>query len=112
MDDLVQSTAFMPPIGDSMDSCHVFLFGDQTVSFEQDLQSLLHVKDNNALRSFFDKVGFSLRRELTNLPAVQQEWFPRFTTVIDLVSKLEETEGRPVLKFALLCLCEIAQFIR
>jgi naphtho-gamma-pyrone polyketide synthase len=111
MDDLIQSTPFMPPTAKDMATAHVFVFGDQTVPFEQDLRRLLHVKDNDILRSLFDRVGFALRNELTSLPAIQQDWFPRFTTVIDLVSKLDETAASPVLKFTLLCLCEIGQFI-
>ena len=112
MDDLVQSTRFMPPIADTMQSCQVFLFGDLTTPFEEDLRQLLHVKGNETLRSFFDRVGFAFREELGKLPASQQDLFPRFTTVVDLLSKLGETEGAPALKFALLCLCQIGHFIR
>lgn len=113
MDDLIQSTAFMPPIASTMQSsCELFLFGDLTVSFEEDLRQLLHVKDNAILRSFFEKVGYAYRSEFAKLPAEQQAWFPRFTTVVDLLSKLGETEGTPALSFSLFCLCEIAQFIR
>lgn len=111
MGELIQSTPFMPPTADTMESCRIFLFGDQTISFEGSLHQLFHVKDNDTLRSFLDKVGFALRKEFGNLPAGLQEWFPHFTTLIDLVSRLGETEGTPALKFALLCLCEIGQFI-
>lgn len=111
MDDLAQSTSIMTQVTKEMATCHVFIFGDQTLPFELDLHRLLHVKGNETLQSFFDRVGFALRNELASLPANQQDWFPRFTTVIDLVSKIEETTGSPVLKFALLCLCEIGQFI-
>ncbi len=112
MDDLVQSSPFMPPIAEEMQSCRIFLFGDLTISFEGDLRQLLHVKGNGTLRSFFDQVGFAFREEFGKLPASQQDWFPRFTTIIDLLSKLGETEGTPALKFALLSVCQIGQFIR
>jgi Starter unit:ACP transacylase in aflatoxin biosynthesis len=113
MDDLVQSTAFTPLIlGTMQSSCQIFLFGDLTVSFEEDLRQLLHVKDNAILHSFFEQASFAFRAECAKLPAHQQAWFPRFTTIIDLLSKLGETEGTPALRFALLCLCEIGQFLR
>jgi naphtho-gamma-pyrone polyketide synthase len=95
-----------------MESSQILLFGDLTVSFEEDLRQLLHVRGNETLRSFLNQAGFILRQELGKLPASQQDLFPRFTNIVDLVSKLGETEGTPVLKFTLLCLYEIGQFIR
>jgi naphtho-gamma-pyrone polyketide synthase len=112
MDDLIQSTAFMPPIAGLMASSQILLFGDLTISFEEDLRQLLHVRGNENLQSFLNQAGFTLRQEFGKLPASQQDLFPRFTNLVDLVSKLGETEGTPVLKFALLSLYEIGQFIR
>jgi naphtho-gamma-pyrone polyketide synthase len=112
MDHLGQPPLSIPPIADSTQSCQVFLFGDLTTPFENDLRQLLHVKGNETLRSFFDQVGFAFRQEFAKLPAPQQNLFPRFTTLVDLISKVGETEGTPALKFALLCLCEIGRFIR
>lgn len=113
MGDLVQSTPFMPPIlWATQSSCQLFLFGDLTISFEQELRRLLHVKDNATLHSFFEQVSAAFRTEIGKLPARQQALFPRFTTIVDLLAKLGETEGTPALSFALLCLCEIGQFIR
>ncbi|KAL2012344.1 hypothetical protein VTN00DRAFT_5062 [Thermoascus crustaceus] len=112
MDNLVQSTPFMPPVAATMQSHQIFVFGDLARPFEEDLRQLLHVKGNENLRSFFEQFGFSFREECGKLPASQQDWFPRFTTLIDLLSKLGETEGTPVLRFTLFCVCEIGQFIR
>ena len=95
-----------------MKSCQIFLFGDLTVSFEEDLRQLLHVKSNGNLSSFFDQVCFAFREEFGKLASRQQYLLPRFTTLIDLLFKLEESEGAPALKFALLCLYQIGQFIR
>jgi hypothetical protein len=95
-----------------MTSCQVFLFGDLAIHFEDELRHILHVKGNESLHSFFDQVGFALREEFGNLPKSQQDLFPRFTTLVDLLSKLGETEGTPVLRFCLLSICEIGQFIR
>ncbi|PYH29218.1 type I polyketide synthase [Aspergillus neoniger CBS 115656] len=90
----------------------VFIFGDQTVAFESTLHSLLHVKDNAVLTDFFDRVGYQLRRYVGNLPLHQQEWFPYFTTLIDLLAQHENCHAAPALKLPLLCATELGQFIR
>lgn len=95
-----------------MEPCQVFLFGDLTVPFEEDLRQLLHIKSNGSLSSFFDQVGFAFREELGKLASVQQQLLPRFTTLVDLLFRLKDSEGAPALKFALLCLYQIGQFIR
>ncbi|KFY41333.1 hypothetical protein V494_03051 [Pseudogymnoascus sp. VKM F-4513 (FW-928)] len=93
-------------------SCQVLLFGDLASHFEDELCQLVHVRGNEMLRSFFDQVSHALRQEFGDLPSSQQDLFPRFTTLVDLVSKLAETDGTPVLRFTLLPVCEIGQFIR
>ena len=95
-----------------MDSCQLFLFGDLTISFEEDLRQLLHVKSNGILSSFFDQVGFALREESGKLPARQQNLLPQFTTLIDLLPRLKDFQGAPALRFALLSAFQIGQFIR
>jgi hypothetical protein len=90
----------------------LLLFGDLSlIQFEEQFRRILHVKTNAFLTSFLDRVNYALRRLVENLPLEQQVLFPRFTTLIDLVSKLGETEGTPVLRFFLLSVHEIAQFI-
>ncbi|KHN94891.1 polyketide synthase [Metarhizium album ARSEF 1941] len=90
----------------------VLLFGDLSTSgFEEELRRLLHIKTDPLLSCFLEQVGLSLRRLIGNLPLRQQDLFPRFTTLIDLVSWLESTQGAPVLRFFTLCVYEIAQFI-
>jgi len=92
--------------------CQVLLFGDLSLMhFEDQLRRLLHVKTNPLLTSFFDRVNYSLRRLLEILPAEQQNLFPRFTTLVDLLSKLGETDGTSVLGFFLLSVHEVAQSI-
>ena len=95
-----------------MEFCQVFLFGDLTVPFEEDLRQLLHIKGNGSLSSFLDQAGFALREEFGHLASRQQELLPRFTTLIDLLFKLNESAGAPALRSALLCLYQIGQFIR
>ncbi|KAL6716883.1 hypothetical protein ACLMJK_004795 [Lecanora helva] len=95
-----------------MEPCQVFLFGDLTKPFEEDLRQLLHVRGNGALSSFLDQVGFALREEIGKLSSRQQELFPRFTTLVDLLSSLKTLKGIPALRFSLVCLYQIGQFIR
>ncbi|KAK3681664.1 polyketide synthase [Podospora appendiculata] len=90
----------------------VLVFGDLSSSgVEDDLRKLLHIKTNPLLVSFFEQVGFVLRRTIGGLPSEQQDWFPRFTTLIDLVARLGETAATPVLRFFVLSVYEVAQFI-
>ncbi|KAL9085529.1 MAG: hypothetical protein Q9165_007574 [Trypethelium subeluteriae] len=90
----------------------ILLFGDLSlIQFEEPLRRLLHVKTNALLTSFFDRVNYSLRRLIETLPIKQQNLFPHFTTLIDLLSRLGETQGTAVLRFCLLSVHEVAQFI-
>ncbi|KAL4912427.1 ketoacyl-synt-domain-containing protein [Aspergillus aurantiobrunneus] len=90
---------------------YMLLFGDQTTAFEPVLHTLVHVKSHGTLTDFFDRVCFYLRRYVGSLPSHQQDWFPYFTTMIDLFAQHESMYGAPALKFTLLCVTELAQFI-
>ena len=52
-----------------------------------------------------------MRRLLEVLPEEEQDLFPRFTTLIDLIHRLGETEGTSALGFFLLSVHEVAQCI-
>ncbi|KAJ0114474.1 hypothetical protein J7T55_004717 [Diaporthe amygdali] len=98
--------------GESHGRYQLILLGDLTTNgFYGDLRFLLHVKTDALLVSFFERTGFALRRLIGALPALQQNLFPRFTTLIDLVAKVGETEGTPILRFFLLSVHQVAQFI-
>ena len=90
----------------------VFVFGDQTSAFESDLRSLLHIKDNESLRSFFEKANYALRVEIARLPISQQELFPRFTCVLDLLQHYRASGGNPALGLSLLTLNHLGRFIK
>ena len=90
----------------------VFLFGDQTSAFETDLRQLLHVKGNEILTSFLSKANLALRFEIAKLPPSQQEVFPRFTTLIDLLNGFRDYRSHPALELGLLCLNQLARFIK
>ncbi|KAL3473670.1 hypothetical protein BJX99DRAFT_261073 [Aspergillus californicus] len=92
-------------------AAQVLLFGDQTTAFEPSLHTLLYVKGHGTLTDFFDRACFHLKRYIGSLPSHQQDWFPYFTTLIDLFAQHESMYGEPALKFTLLCITELAQFI-
>ncbi|PVH92616.1 hypothetical protein DM02DRAFT_677379 [Periconia macrospinosa] len=110
MGPVVSSAPFMPPI-DAIERCSIYLFGDLTGPFEDDLRQLLHYKSNALLQSFFDQVNFAYRQEFAALPTEQQEWLPRFTDTVDLLSNLDGTTGAPALRFSLLCVYQLGRFI-
>ncbi|GAB1317688.1 hypothetical protein MFIFM68171_07898 [Madurella fahalii] len=107
------ASSAMPTAPDStVRQYQVLPFGDLSSSgFEEEPQSLLHVKTNPLLTPFFTRVALRLRRLIGGLSYQQQDLFPHFTTLIDLLSRLEETKGTPILRFFALNVYEIALFI-
>lgn len=90
----------------------LIVFGDLATSFEEDLRHLLHIGEDEVVQSFLNRAAYALRRDLADKPAAIQTLFPRFTSIIDILSKLGETEGSPVLRFFLITVCQISQFIQ
>jgi naphtho-gamma-pyrone polyketide synthase len=111
MEPVVSSAPFMPPIK-AMERGQIFLFGDLTGPFEDDLRQLLHCKSNTLLQSFFDQVNLAYRQEFALLPAELQQWLPRFTDLVDLVSNFGKSVGAQALKFGLLCVYQLGRFIQ
>ena len=103
---------FVPEAEGFPRQCQVLLYGDSSlVHFEDQLRRLLHVKTNPLLACFFDRVNYALRTQLEILPTEQQNLFPRFATLIDLLARLGETDGTSVLRFFSLSVHEVAQSI-
>lgn len=91
----------------------VFIFGDQTNASDADLRQLLHVNENSVLRSFFERVNYALRVEIARLPAIQQDWFPRYTTLLELLTARRRGSGNnPALGLALLCINQLGHFVK
>ncbi len=93
-------------------SFSVYIFGDQTNSFESYLTQLLHAKGCSVLSSFFEQAHYALRLEISRLPISRQGWFPRFTSIVDLLTRKSDSGSNPALELALLCLTQLASFIR
>ena len=91
----------------------IFIFGDQTNASDADLRQLLHVNDNSVLKSFFERVTYAVRVEIAHLPTLQQEWFPRFTTLLELLTARRRGTGdNPALGLALLCINQLGRFVK
>ena len=90
----------------------IYFFGDQTNSFESDLTRFLHVKNCETLSSFFEQTHYALRLEISRLPSSRRGLFPRFTSIIDLLARKSDSGNNPALELALLCLSQLAHFIK
>lgn len=91
----------------------IFIFGDQTNASDADLRQLLHVNDNSVLKSFFERVTYAVRIEIANLSTIQREWFPRFNTLLELLTARRSGAGHnPALELALLCINQLGGFVK
>jgi len=90
---------------------NVYLFGDQTTSFDTGLRRLLLIKENVILTSFFERVHYALRLEIGELGIFERELFPRFTSIGDLLARYRESENNPALESALTAIHQLGSFI-
>jgi naphtho-gamma-pyrone polyketide synthase len=92
-------------------SARLFLFGDQTASFDTDIRQLLQVKDNVILTAFLKQAHVAIRDEISKLPPRERELFPRSTSVVELLSK-HGRKTNPALESTLTAICELGCFMR
>ncbi len=93
-------------------SFNIYLFDDQSDSFESDLTRLLHVRDCHFASSFFDQIHYDLRLEISRLPTSRQQWFSPCLSVIELMARRCDSGNHSTLEVALLCLTQLARFIK
>jgi hypothetical protein len=92
---------------------HVYLFGDQTSDVSSKLDQLLHITYNPILRTFFEQVHSVLQAEIGRLEARHECKFPRFSNLKELLLKhVQKEEIHPAFHTALLCACQLGEFIR
>ncbi|KAM3073539.1 hypothetical protein ACMFMG_004567 [Clarireedia jacksonii] len=90
----------------------LYLFRDQTTDFVPGLRQLLRVKDSPLLLSFLEKTHIALRRELSQQTREIQELFPRFSRIVDLLSKYStEDDSAPILASTLTVIYQLGSFI-
>jgi len=94
-------------------SIQIYLFGDQTNNYDAGLCHLLQAKDNPLLSALFERVNYALRLHIGQLPSIQKELFPRFTSLHEFLARYRETPGtNPALDSMFVCLHQLALFIR
>ncbi|GCB19650.1 conidial yellow pigment biosynthesis polyketide synthase [Aspergillus awamori] len=89
----------------------VYLFGDQTSDIEAGLRRLLQAKNSTIVQSFFQQCFHAIRQEIAKLPPSHRKLFPRFTSIVDLLSRSRESGPSPVLESALTCIYQLGCFI-
>ncbi|RDW76453.1 uncharacterized protein DSM5745_06445 [Aspergillus mulundensis] len=91
----------------------IILFGDLTCDAVTALRSLVNIKDNPLLVSFFERVAFALRAEIGSLPYLQRDGFVGFTHFAELLTKTRKSTARPhpAIEKALVCTYQLACFI-
>lgn len=91
----------------------VVLFGDLTCDYVGGLQSFVSIKDNPLLNSFFEKVAFSLRKEIGGLAAVDRTILTGFITFPELIARIQQKSCvHPALEKSLVCVYQLACFIK
>lgn len=92
---------------------HVYLFGDQTNDFSPGLRQLLRIKDSPLLKSFLEKTHLALRQEISQQRRDVQEFFPRFSNIVDLFAAYStERDSTPVIASTLLTIYQLGSFIQ
>ncbi|EED15770.1 polyketide synthase, putative [Talaromyces stipitatus ATCC 10500] len=91
----------------------LYVFGDLNNDFDSSLRALCKSQGNPLLVSFLDRAAFALRAEIGALPLAQRSVFPSFTTLPELLAKLQsDSVPHPALETALVCVLQFASFIK
>lgn len=93
-------------------STRVHLFGDQMTGFDGGLRRLFQIQDNPLLSSFFERTHHALRLEIGQLSLAERAFFPRFTSISDLLARYRDSGNNPALESAFTCIHQLACFIR
>lgn len=96
------------------DKTQIILFGDLTCDSVAGLCSLVRIKENALLTSFFERVAFALRTEIGSLPYFQRDSCVQFNTFAELLRKTQKSTTRPhpAIEKALVCAYQLACFIK
>lgn len=91
----------------------IILFGDLTCDAITGLQTLVTIKDNPLLTSFFERVVFSLRAEIGSLPYAQRGDFVQFINFPELLARVQRLPClHPALEKTLVCVYQFGCFIK
>ena len=91
----------------------LLLFGDQSLISRHNIQSqLLAGRTNPFLNLFFQKSSDALRREISQLSPLEREIILPFTSIDELNDRSWDNEPHEGIRCALLCLSQLAHYIR
>ncbi|MCJ1401237.1 hypothetical protein MMC11_004449 [Xylographa trunciseda] len=93
------------------DSCHIYLFGDQSFDYTHGLRDLVHSRSDPLLEWFFEKTYYELRTEISTLPQKQQAEYGKFSNFAELTAHKVAGSLHPALDQALSCAYQLASFI-
>lgn len=90
----------------------VYLFGDQTAQFRDDLGALSLVGGNPILNTFLDQAALGLRQEIQSLSRSQRDRFPSFCNFLDLLAIDPSKPLHPALQLSLSSVHHFAILLR
>jgi hypothetical protein len=91
----------------------VLLFGDQAVEVYPYLHRLLFKREHTSLlTSFLNHVTSTLRVDISNLPRLQRQKIPPLTNLLEFVELYQNSSRVAPIESALLCIAQLAQWIR
>ena len=95
------------------DKMDILLFGDQTVDTHAFLKDVLtRGKSNTLVTSFLVKASAVLREEVAQLPSLDRESIPNFSTIQELSDRHHEGQlVNTAVESALLCISQVAHYI-
>ncbi|KAF2229690.1 conidial pigment polyketide synthase PksP/Alb1 [Viridothelium virens] len=93
------------------DSCHIYLFGDQTFDYTKSLRDLVHSRSDPFLEWFFEKTYYELRTEISTLAPKRRAEYGKFSNFAELTALKISGDLHPVLDQALSCAYQLASFI-
>lgn len=91
----------------------ILFFGDQTVDTHAFLKSILsRAKSNTLVSSFIVKASAALREEVAQLPALDRQSIPDFSTIQELSDRHHEGQlVSTAIESALLCISQLAHYL-
>lgn len=95
------------------DQIDILFFGDQTVDTHAFLKSVLTRGKSNALvTSFIVQASAALREEVAQLPSLDRQSIPNFSTVQELSDRHHEGQlVNTAIESALLCISQLAHYL-
>jgi naphtho-gamma-pyrone polyketide synthase len=94
-----------------MSSSKIYVFGDQSTPILGNLQSLLRIKNNALLQTFFNEAFAAIRRETKALPSIDRKHIVRAESLSLLVDEVKRGVTHAALESCFLCIYEIGYYL-